>query len=250
MNLANAPRGSLFALILIIAGALLFLDNLGLLPVHDIRAWWPIWMVVWGVSILDRRKSPVATVWALALVVCGTLLILGNLHILHVTAGVIWPVILIALGITMLVRPMPMHPMQFQDWPERFRARHLRPAGPQKSFGDNQLNEALVFGSLNRRLETQQFQGGKVDVVFGSIELDLSGAAVSSRERQVSIEANAVFGGIEIRVPRTWKIVLKSTAVFGGCNDQTVPPRPEPGFEPVTLIVTGGAVFGGISIRN
>ena len=43
---------------------------------------------------------------------------------------------------------------------------------------------------------------------------------------------------------------MKSTAVFGGCDDKTVPPRPEPGFEPVTLVINGGAVFGGITIRN
>ena len=89
-----------------------------------------------------------------------------------------------------------------------------------------------------------------MEAVFGSIELDLSGASISSRDRRDDLEANAVFGGIEITVPRTWKIVMKNTAVFGGCEDKTVPPRPEPGFEPVTLVITGGAVFGGIEIRN
>ena len=57
MNLSNVPRGSLFAVMLIVAGALLFLDNLGLLPIRDIRAYWPLWMVVWGVTILDRRRN-------------------------------------------------------------------------------------------------------------------------------------------------------------------------------------------------
>ena len=59
-----------------------------------------------------------------------------------------------------------------------------------------------------------------------------------------------IFGGIEITVPRTWKVVMKNAAVFGGCDDKTVPPRPEPGFEPVTLVITGAAVFGGVEIRN
>jgi predicted membrane protein len=255
MNLGNAPRGSLFALLLIVAGALLFLDNLGILPIEDIRAYWPIWIVVWGVYILDRRKSPVAIIWAVAIMACGVLLILGNLRIIHVTGGVIWPVLLIAFGTMMLVRPV-----RFGEWPERFRVAgrmrrrerfsRLRANGAPESFSGNELNEAIVFSSLNRRVETQQFEGGKLDVVFGSIELDLTGASISSANRQAAIEANAVFGGIEITVPRTWKIIMKSTAVFGGCDDRTVPPRPEPGFEPVTLVVTGGAVFGGISIQN
>jgi predicted membrane protein len=247
MNFAELPRGSLFALMLIVAGALLFLDNLGILPIQDIRAYWPIWIVIWGVHILDRRRGQVASVWALALIAWGTLLILGNLHILHITGSVFWPVMLIAFGVSMLLSPT-----QFRGWPDQLRLsmRNVRPPGARESFFGNKLHESLIFGSLNRRVESQQFEGGKVDVVFGSIELDLSGASISAPDRRASLDANAVFGGIEITVPRTWKVVMKNGAVFGGCEDKTFPPRPEPGFEPVTLVVTGAAVFGGIEIRN
>jgi predicted membrane protein len=247
MNFADLPRGSLFALMLIVGGALLFLDNLGILPIQDIRAYWPIWIVIWGVHMLDRRKSRFVSVWALALIAWGTLLILGNLHILHVTGSVFWPVMLIAFGVSMLVNPA-----HLTDWPDyvRLRMRHFRSANPRESFFGNKMHESLVFGSLNRRVETQQFEGGKVEAVFGSIELDLSGASISSPDRLAALEVNAVFGGIEITVPRTWKVVMKNAAVFGGCEDKTFPPRPEPGSQPATLVVTGAAVFGGIEIRN
>jgi predicted membrane protein len=247
MNLTNAPRGSLFALMLIVAGALLFLDNIGILPIRDIGAYWPIFIVVWGASILDRWRSPVAVIWALALIAWGILLILGNLGILHVTGSVFWPVMLIAFGASMLVRPIP-----FRDWHERvlrFQTQ-MRPRARGEGFFGNRLRESNVFGSVNRRVETQQFEGGKVESVFGSIEVDLSGAAISSPDRIAVLDVSAVFGGVEVTVPRTWKVLMKSTAVFGGCDDRTVPPRPEPGLEPVTLVVTGAAVFGGIEIRN
>jgi hypothetical protein len=61
---------------------------------------------------------------------------------------------------------------------------------------------------------------------------------------------NAVFGGIEIRVPRTWRVERESAAVFGSFEDKTVPPRPEPGFEPPTLVIRGNAVFGSIEVKN
>jgi predicted membrane protein len=247
MNLNNAPRGSVFALMLIVAGALLFLDNLGILPIRDIGAYWPIFIVIWGASILERWRSPVAVIWALALMAWGILLILGNLQIIHVRGGVGWPVMLIALGATMLVRPM-----QLREWRERalrFQTQ-MRPLIFKKSFFGNRVRESIVFGSLNRRVETQQFEGGKVEAVFGSIELDLSGAAISSPERLATLEVSAVFGGVEITVPRNWRVVMKAGAVFGGCDDQTVPPRPEPGLDPVTLVITGAAVFGGMEIRN
>jgi predicted membrane protein len=246
MNLTNAPRGSLFALMLIVAGALLFLDNLGILPVRDIRAYWPIFIVVWGVSILDRWRNPMAIIWALALIAWGILLILGNLQILHVHGGVGWPVMLIAFGASMLVRPIP-----FREWHDRVRAQTvLRSHAARERFLGNKLRESMIFGSLNRRVETQQFEGGKVEVVFGSIELDFSDAAISSPDRRAVLDVSAVFGGAEITVPRTWRVLMKSAAVFGGCDDRTIPPRPEPGLEPVTLVITGAAVFGGIEIRN
>jgi predicted membrane protein len=247
MNFADLPRGSLFALMLIAAGVVLFLDNLGILPIRDIGAYWPVFIVIWGASILDRWRSPLAVTWALALIAWGILLILGNLHILHVTGSVFWPVMLIAFGASMLIRPMP-----FRDWHERvLRAQtRMRPRAAGESFFGNKLRESMIFGSLNRRVETQQFEGGKVEVVFGSIELDFSDAAISSPDRRAVLDVNAVFGGAEITVPRTWKVLMKSAAVFGGCDDRTVPPRPEPGLEPTTLVITGAAVFGGIEIRN
>ena len=66
--------------------------------------------------------------------------------------------------------------------------RRGRPAGPE-SFSEIKLNEAIVFSSVNRRVETQQFEGGKLDVVFGSIELDLSEASIASPARQAELEA-------------------------------------------------------------
>jgi predicted membrane protein len=249
MNCQNGfARGSLFAIMLIGAGALLFLDNLGVLPIADIRAYWPLWLVFWGVWMLSVRRNAHSAIWSVAMIAGGVLLILGNLHILHVTAGILWPLLLIALGAMMLVRPVSP-----ADWPERFRRRaRFRAPVPEniQSFHGDRLDESAVFSALNRHVDAQNFEGGKLDCVFASIELDLTNAGVSSPSHTAILEANAVFGGIEITVPRTWKVVVKSTAVFGGCEDKTVPPRPEPGVPITTLVLTGGAVFGGISVQN
>jgi hypothetical protein len=263
MNVNNVLSGSLFALMLIVAGALLFLDNLGILPLGDIEAYWPVWMILLGVLIVDRRKSVVAIIWAVALIACGILLILGNLRVLHVTEDVVYPMILIAFGATLLARPASLRDWNLHALPGRMHfaasmrsmRRRQRFSGwrsddTSDNFAGDTLNEAFVFRSMNRRVESQQFGGGKLDVVFGSIELDLSGASISAPDRRAELEANAVFGGIEIRVPRTWKVIMRSTSVFGGCDDKTIPPRPEPGLEPATLVIRGGAVFGGIEIRN
>jgi predicted membrane protein len=257
MNLGK-PRGKTMALLLIVAGALLFLDNLGVIPLHDLEAYWPVWMIVVGGWIFENRRSIVGVILAGGFVVTGILLILGNLHIIPVTEDVVWPIFLIVLGIILLVRPF-----NFTEWSARAREasierrrqrregrKHWHGTTARQTFSGDSLREAIVFSSINRRVETQQFEGGSLEVVFGAIEIDLSGAAISSANRTAKLELSAVFGGIDIIVPQSWKVLLQATAVFGGCDDKSLPSRPEPGSEPATLIVTGGAVFGGITIRN
>ena len=63
VNLSELPRGTVFALLLIIAGAALFLDNIGILPIQDIQAYWPIFIVFWGASMLERWRSPIQVIW-------------------------------------------------------------------------------------------------------------------------------------------------------------------------------------------
>lgn len=237
-------QGSIFAVILIIAGALLFLDNLGLLPIQNIQAYWPLALVLWGVLVLERRRDVNTVIWTSAVMLFGALLTLGNLGIIHVTAGIIWALALIAAGAVMLVGRC--------QWPTERWARKAFDAASntRQSYFGNKVMESFVFSGTRRRIESQNFEGGKVDAVFGGVELDLSDAAIAPPNRRVFLEANAVFGGIEIRVPRNWRIEKAGAAVFGGFDDKTVPPRPEPGFDPPILVLKGAAVFGGIVIKN
>jgi hypothetical protein len=245
--MTNVPRrrGSAFALILIVAGVLLFLDNLGLLPLRDIRAYWPLVPVAWALSIIERRRGAHALIRASAVIVLGGLILLSNLHIIPMRAGMFPPLLLVYLGIIILIRG---GRERICNWrPNRFGG---GASTRESSFPGNKLMESVVFSGSERRVESQNFEGGKVEAVFGGIELDLSGAAITTPDRRVELEANAVFGGIEIRIPRTWRVERQSEAVFGGFNDHSVPPRPEPGFEPPTLVIRGSAVFGGIEVKN
>jgi predicted membrane protein len=241
----NTARRSAFALTLIVAGVLLFLDNLGLLPIRNIRAYWPLLPVAWALAVIERRRGAHAIIRASAVIVFGGLILLGNLHVIHMTARVFMPLLLIYLGIIILVS---RGRERMCRWPP-----HRFGAGSytrDSSFSENKLMESVVFSGSERRVESQNFEGGQVEAIFGGIELDLSGAAITSPERRAVLEVNAVFGGIEIRVPRTWRVERESAAVFGGFSDKSVPPRPEPGFEPPTLVIRGSAVFGGIEVKN
>ena len=86
--------------------------------------------------------------------------------------------------------------------------------------------------------------------VFGGVEVDFLSADIEGQEAVIYVEA--IFGGIELRVPERWKVVFQGQSIFGGYSDETRPPLPDtPGSAPrKTLILQGKAVFGGINVKN
>ncbi|MGH9619711.1 MAG: LiaF domain-containing protein, partial [Bryobacteraceae bacterium] len=107
--------------------------------------------------------------------------------------------------------------------------------------------EQVYFGNLKRTISSQDFRGGELISVFGEINIDLRHAQISNG---TSIEANATFGAINIRVPETWRVSVRGAGIFGGYEDKTLPPRPAPGFNPPLLVITGAAVFGAVVVKN
>ncbi len=231
----------IFGLLLITGGTLLFIDNLGILPIDISGAFWPLVLFVVSAVGFLRSTSLPARVWTVTGMIGGTLLLLGTFHVIHATAGIIWPLILIATGIVMLI-----YRLRWQSFTERV---HIGTSA-KTATSQNKLQEVGVFSAIKKRVETSGFEGGELVAVFGSIELDLRYCAVSSLTRVIAIEANAVFGGIEIRIPETWKLSVQGHAIFGTYEDKTIPPRPEPGFETPTLIINGGTAFGAVVVRN
>ena len=116
---------------------------------------------------------------------------------------------------------------------------------PRTSF-----NETVVFGGIERRITTRNFQGGRVLTVFGGVELDLREAEIEGNEAVVQIDA--IFGGCEIRVPDHWHVLSAGNGMFGGYSDKSrqSPPDGASATERKTLILRGTVVFGGVEIKN
>ena len=151
-----------------------------------------------------------------------------------------WPVILIAIGVGMLARAI--------DGPRGFAWVPPRPATPTGETSANTLAEWAVFGGIRRRVESQDFEGGEALAAFGGINLDLTKAAIQKEE--VHLEANAFFGGIDIQVPETWNIVVRGSGIFGGYEDKTWHAATTPEQRKPRLVISGFAVFGGVSVKT
>ena len=64
------------------------------------------------------------------------------------------------------------------------------------------------------------------------------------------IDVNVVFGEVEVRVPETWIVINRAAVVFGGVNDKTIHPKPDPNVKTPRLVITGAVIFGGLNLRN
>jgi len=251
---------SIGALALIAVGVIFFLDNLGFIP--NIRPYWPLVVSAWGLVTLFSMRNVCGAIWALALIAAGLLVTAGNLGVIHANFGNIWPIWLIAAGASMLVKRSGWGqgalwgPQSLWTWPESHSSQHF--FGPgfgpaerfRRKFFGNILHVNAVFGSVNRRIDSLNFEGADLNSSFGELKIDLRGATISTPNREATIRTNAAFGAIKLRVPETWRVVVHGSAVFGSYEDKTVPPRPVPGVDPPTLIIYGSAAFGAVEIEN
>lgn len=245
LSCGQSPASRLIlAVALIVAGVFLFLDNLGVLRLRNIWAYSPLLLVAWGVSVFSGARSITKRYWGVVLIVFGGLGLLLNLGLLRLhTRDDSWllALLLIALGFLALIRTIegstvPRPPVGF-------------PTQTETRF-DNVLNEHTVAGSIKRWVETPNFQGGKIECVFGSVELDLRRSQIAAGEKPATIDVNCVFGSTKLRIPETWMVNVQAAGIFGSVEDKTIPPRGVSGLTPALLIINGQSVFGSVEVEN
>ncbi len=229
---AGAAERAIPAIILIAVGAIFLLNNLHLLYVRDILRYWPAALIAWGIAKLVDAEETGGRIAGGVLIGTGAIFLADTLGYLDVPLGDLWwPVLLIAFGLLMLL--------------EKGTGVHL---GIRMRGSDGLAKESAVFSGGKRVIADPNFQGAKYDAVFGGYELDFRRAEIAGDA--AVLELNAVFGGIEARVPESWSVMMKGAGVFGGFVDSTSQPDPRLYPSPKRLIVKGGAVFGGVEIKN
>jgi len=218
----------LVGLIVVTLGVLFLLDTADVLRAdRAIDRWWPVALIAAGLLTLAER--PRATVRGAILTGAGVLLLLFSTHALHENAwNYVWPIVLIAIGLVIVGR-----------W-----RGHSMPKGV---VGDDVLSSTSVFGGAELVSSNQNLRGASLTAVFGGIALDLRDAQPGPEG--AAINPTAVFGGIDILVPRGWRITVRSMPIFGGLDDKTdrsVPLSPDA----PALRVDAVSIFGGVSITH
>jgi hypothetical protein len=226
-----------WGIVVLLLGILFLLENLGIFHVRDIWHYWPVILIGIGIAKIFDAAGLHDKIWGATIAGAGVIFLAHSTGYLPWNPWhILWPVLLICWGTALLLRGVGS------------RGRDASHAPMEGTISNNILKEEVVFGGINRKIQAQDFQGGKVTAIFGGVEIDLRGSATTRDE--IQIEANAVFGGVELKVPDTWDVTVRGSGVLGGYEDKThSAPAPIDANRP-RLIIHGGAVLGGVTVRN
>jgi len=205
------------------AGVIGWLDHSGSLHASDFLPWWPLVFIALGVAQMPRRQW----VSAVALVAVGVLFLpplplLPHFRVSSILA--VWP-LLISVGGVSLIRQA------------------LSPAAKGASRADS-FHTVAVMGGVGRAVASSDFAGGDAVAVMGGCEINLSGAKIT---KEAMIDVLAFWGGIDIRVPRGWRIENHVKAILGGVVDKTDDNVPAGAPR---LIIRGSAIMGGVEVKH
>jgi hypothetical protein len=205
--------------LLLTVGILFWLDRIGRLDAGNYIEYWPVAVIVIGLAHLPQRRWFGAAVW----IGIGALFLMRQMGLPTIAFWRLiglWP-LLISLGGVALIR----------------QALRPKPPGTMFSAAAVMAGNVLHFGS-------QEFAGADLVAVMGGCDVDLSSAKAS--RGKIEIYALAFWGGIEIRVPRGWRVESHVAEILGGFEDKTS----AAGENAPTLIVRGSAIMGGIEVKH
>jgi predicted membrane protein len=235
-NTMSSAGGSRFStqvvlgIIIICVGVLLMLDNLNVVEVRSIFRFWPVLLILIGALRLFDRRSVTGRGWGITLIVIGAIFLVQELDIATLHFHDLWPLLLILVGGSIL-------------WGSTMR-RNMS-SGDADAGATSLLNGTAVLGGFKSSSSAQDFRGGELTAIMGGCEVDLTRAAIKGEEAVIHVFA--MWGGISLKVPPTWHIVIKGVPILGGFSDET---RPVNDPSAKRLVVTGTAIMGGMDIKN
>ncbi len=205
----------IFGLAVIAAGVLFWLDRMGRIEARDYLHWWPVLPILIGLAQFPYRKWVAGAVYVcIGLYFLFPLIGLPRAHVRHVLG--LWPLMISYAGF-MLVQMA------------------LRSE-------ERTLSAAAVMGGNVQRVASR-FRRAEAVAVMGGCEIDLTHAQI---EHDAVVDVLAFWGGVEIRVPRGWRVVSNATMLLGGLVIKT---DPAPAGAP-QLLIRGAAVMAGIEVKH
>jgi len=229
--------GVILGIVLVAAGGLFLLDNLGLLQL-EFSVWklWPLILVAVGlVKLLEPApmRKPLLGLFLMAL---GGLFLLDEFGHIEFDFDYIWPLFIIFAGINIIKNHY--YGGCSASKPDWFCG------SKNREYSEDYLNFSAVMGGGGYRVSSHSLKGGRIMAIMGGFELNLRDADMEGSE--MHIDVTAIMGGVELSVPTTWSIILQGTPLMGGFENRTAPQ----GEARKKLFVHASVIMGGVEFKN
>lgn len=226
-------------IIIILLGVAFMLDNFGYLEVVEYIRYWPALLVVYGIAKVAQSPGNPGKIFGAILIAVGSLMVLDRMELITFRIHDWWPVILIIVGINFLRG-------------SQRRSRHFGGGQPTAASGssagsvDSFLKILAFMSGVRRTVISKEFQGGEITAIMGGCELDFRDAVIKGDEAVLDIFT--LMGGIEMRVPMEWSVIVQAVPIMGGVEDKSyIQQESKPTKR---LIITGNIIMGGVEIKN
>ena len=214
--------------LIVIVGLLLLLSTTDFVATEELWDYLPLVFVALGLWALVRSGFRNLTGPVMVVAVAGTFQARNLGYVTDAQVGEWWPLFVVLFGVLYVFG----------------RSRRTRGVSVDASDAGT-ISIVSLFSGTQRRVTGEGFRGGDVLVAFGGAELDLRDAHVA--DPPATVECLVAFGGAEVQVPEDWTVDVEVLSLFGGSEDNR-PPTGTTGD--VDLVVTGLALFGGVSIER
>lgn len=212
---------------LVLVGVFIILNNVGLVEMglgELFVTYWPLLLIFAGGYNLVT--NPAGRWGGVIVSLIGVFFLINNLGYVETSEYIsFWPVVLILIGISLL----------------------LRSRDKANAVDKDSLNIISLFAGTNNKVISKNFKGGSSISLFGGADIDFKEAELSGGEAQLDVFV--LFGGADIYVPADWQVVIKGLPIFGGWDNKTKHNREAVNRDQI-LTISCLTIFGGIDVKN
>jgi predicted membrane protein len=231
----RADKRMVLGVILIFLGGIFLLNTMDILHFRfaQVVFSWPFIILVIGIFILVNTEKKFLG---------GILSGIGALFLIprifpevEYNAGIIFPIILIVLGIYIILK--------------KRRAEQASIFNSDSSkINKDRIDDVSIFGGGTKIISSNNFQGGNVTAIFGGSEINFMNCQLAEGENVLDVLC--IFGGTTIIVPRDWNIVVNVTSILGGFSNKVIRNPSIVIDQSKTLHIKGLAMFGGGEVKT
>ena len=218
---------AVIGIVVLLLGVILTLGNFDIIEASSVLRFWPLLLVVFGAIKALQPGPGGGRMFGAGVAVVGVFLLLGRLGILWIDIWDLWPLVLIAVGASLVFKT------------------GRRQADRRGESTTQYISGSAVLGGIEQRNSSLDFRGGSVSAILGGHDIDLRNADMPDGGEAV-LEVFAFMGGVELKVPEDWNVVLEGSAFLGGFESKSSGNA----FTRKRLVVRGQAILGGVGVKT